>query len=306
MTLLGRRRRWLRALALLPLLLAACDTGASDASPTPSPSASIPPMSGAIVNAQLVAGIPQRLAVGIVDPSGIPIPDAQVTVVLQSLPAPGSGRAPQVLAGPEAAPYKGAGLEGKGVYVVHQTFDHPGFYTVLVTATRGAVTTHTQASFQVLATDPTPAVGSPAPRTQNPTAAQADIATLDTGVPPDDMHYVSVAGAIAAHHVTVIFFGSPGFCMSKLCAPEVNVVKSFEPTYRARSVDFVHIETYRGGRPDNPDLGKATVNPFFDEWHLTSDPWVFVVDRQGNVAAKFDGPAEADEITPVLDHLLGS
>jgi hypothetical protein len=82
------------------------------------------------------------------------------------------------------------------------------------------------------------------------------------------------------------------------------VLLGFEAAYHPRGVDFVHIETYRGGTPDNPDLTKATTNPYFDEWGLTTDPWVFVVDRQGNVAAKFDGPVEADEITPTLDRLL--
>ncbi|HEV3231521.1 MAG TPA: hypothetical protein VG245_04635 [Candidatus Dormibacteraeota bacterium] len=305
MTSLGRapRSRRLLATPLLLLALAACDAGGpAGAAPSPSPSTKPPPLQSVVVNAQVVAGLDQRIAIGIVNADGVPVPDVEVLVQLQTLPSP--GQPARVVAGPEPAPYRGAGLQGKGVYVVHQTFAQPGLYTALVQASKNGVTTHTRSSFQVQPTDPTPAVGKPAPRTQNPTAAQADLRTLDTGVPPDDMHYTSVAAAIAAGHVTVVYFGAPGFCTSKLCAPEVQVLQGFEAAYHPRGVDFVHIETYRGGTPDNPDLTKATTNPYFDEWGLTTDPWVFVVDRQGNVAAKFDGPVEADEITPTLDRLL--
>jgi hypothetical protein len=187
------------------------------------------------------------------------------------------------------------------VYVVHQTFDKPGFYSAIVQARKDSLSTTTTAAFQVLASDPTPAVGTPAPRSRNPTKDQVtDISTIDTGVPPDDMHYISVADAIAAHHPVVIYFGSPGFCRSRTCGPEADVVKALEAKYRSRGIDFVHIETYKGGRPDNPDTTKATTSPWFDEWHLTSDPWVFVVNANGNVAAKFDGPTAPREIDPAL------
>ena len=168
-------------------------------------------------------------------------------------------------------------------------------------ARKNPLSTTTTAAFQVLASDPTPAVGTAAPRSRNPTKDQVtDISTIDTGVPPDDMHYISVADAIAAHHPVVVYFGSPSFCRSKTCGPEVEVVKTLEAKYRSRGIDFVHIETFKGGRPDNTDLSKATTSPWFDEWHLTTDPWVFVVDASGNVAGKFDGPTAPAEIDPAL------
>ena len=187
------------------------------------------------------------------------------------------------------------------MYVIHQTFDRPGFYNATVKATKGDVSTTTTTALEVLAADPTVAIGSAAPQSHNPTKDQVtDISTIDTGVPPDDMHYISIADAIAAHHPVVVYFGSPGFCRSKTCGPEVEVVKTLEAKYRSRGIDFVHIETYKGGRPDNTDLSKATTSPWFDEWKLQSDPWVFVVGGNGIVAAKFDGPATADEIEPSL------
>jgi hypothetical protein len=308
----NRRWRWrtrvpLLLAVVLPLALAACggalDEGGST-SPAPSAVPSPPPLQSVIVTNDLVTGGDQRVAIGIVDAGGVPVPDVSVTVQLWTLPSPGGGT-PTAIGAPTAAPYKGDLLKGKGVYVVHQVFAQPGNYQARVIATKGGVTTHTVAAFQVISadTDQVPGVGAGAPKTGNATGDPAKDPSLDTGVPPDDMHYISIAGAIAAHHPFVAYFGSPGFCTSKLCGPQVDVVRSIEGKYHAKGVDFTHVETYLGGHPSDPDLTKAKINPSFDEWHLPSDPWVFVVDRNGKVAARFEGPSTADEIAAVLDHL---
>jgi len=180
--------------------------------------------------------------------------------------------------------------------VIHQTLETPGIYRVVAQSSKGSLAATTEANFQVITADPNIPVGAAAPLTREPLASQvSDISTIDTGVPPDDMHYTTVADAVAAHHAVVAFFGSPGFCQSKTCAPEVDVVKVLEKKYRARGVEFVHVETYKGGRPD----ANRTINPEFDQWKLTTDPWVFVIDRSGLVSAKFDGPTTADEIDPI-------
>lgn len=283
------------------LLLAACGGTVQEGS-TPSPSPSNAPLQAVVATAVsdqcapcTLVGKDRRLPLGIVDGNGVPVAGATVRAQLFSVPA--GSAAPKPLGPVVDAPYHGELLQGKGVYVLHQTFDSPGIYKVVVQASKGAVSATTEANFTVVSTDPGIAVGSPAPPTNNQLASQVkDISTIDTGVPPDDMHYTTIAAALAAHHPMVAFFGSPGFCQTKTCAPEVDVVKALEARYRARGVDFFHVETYKGGRPD----ANKTVSAEFDQWKLTSDPWVIVVDKQGNVADKFDGPTTADEIDPVV------
>ena len=296
-----------RAAAILALgALAGC--GGPVASPVDSPSPSnAAPLQVVIITAPsdqcapcVVIGKDRRIALAIVDKDGVPVPGATVRAQLYSVP-PGKA-APQPLGPAVDAPYRGELLQDKGVYVLHQTFDTPGIYRVLAQASKGALAATTAANFQVIATDPGIPVGAPAPLTRETLASQVtDISTIDTGLKPDDMHYTTTADAVAAHHGIVAFFGSPGFCQTKTCAPEVEVVKTLEAKYRARGVDFIHVETYKGGRPD----ANKTVNPIFDQWKLTTDPWVIVVDRSGLVSAKFDGPATADEIDPFVAPLAG-
>lgn len=295
---MGPTGGWASAV-LAAIALSAC--GASSVSdPQPRTAPTIPPLQGVLASAQVVAGANQRVSFGILDQNNVPVPDATVTVQIFTLPAPGSG-SPQPVSPVQPAPYKGDLMQGKGVYVVHQTLA-PGIYNAVLDARKGPLSSTTTVALQVVATDPTPAVGSPAPRTNNPTSDQvADITTIDTGVPPDDMHYISIAGAIGAHHPVVVYFGSPGFCISATCGPQVDVVKALEASYRSRGIDFVHIETYKGGRPD----AAKTTSQWFDEWKLQSDPWIFVVDSAGSIAAKFDGPTTVDEVEPALGAIVG-
>ena len=55
-----------------------------------------------------------------------------------------------------------------------------------------------------------------------------------------------------------------------------------------------------------PNANRDNINPWFNEWKIESDPWVFVVDRGGNIRAKFDGPTTADEIEPALAQVASS
>ncbi|GAC1579633.1 MAG: hypothetical protein NVS3B24_13610 [Candidatus Dormibacteria bacterium] len=288
------------------LLLATTVTGCGGAASTPSPHPGAP-LQVIVLSAPsdqcapcVLVGNDRRLAMAIADRDGVPVPGVSVRVQVFRVPP---GQAEAVALGPPVdAPYKGELLQDKGVYVIHQGFDRAGIYKVVARARKGSISATSEANFQVITTDPNVAVGTPAPLSRGPLQGQvSDISTIDTGVPPDDMHYITIADAVAAHHPIVAFFGSPGFCQSKTCAPEVEVVKALEAKYRARGVDFVHVETYKGGRPD----ANHTVNPEFDQWKLTTDPWVFVVDRAGVVSAKFDGPATLDEIEPFVAPLAG-
>jgi hypothetical protein len=314
-------RGWRRAATLLALgtvALAACDSTVTGAGGSPSPSG--PPAFQVVIVSSVsssgpcggaacgVVGKDQRLGFFVTTPNGGVVSGATVTAQVFAV-APGS--AGEALGPAQPGIYHGAGIEAadpainRGVYTINQSFDKPGQYRLRVNASKDGASATTEATFLVLGSDPGVAVGAPAPRSNNAIAGPGvDIATLDTGTPPDDMHYISIAGAIAARRPVVIYMGTPAFCQSRTCAPQQNAVKLAEATSRPKGIDFVHVETYRGGRPDNADISKATLSPTFLEWKLDTEPWVILVDRSGNVAAKFSGATGADEISAAAEKLL--
>ncbi|MFN2466225.1 MAG: TlpA family protein disulfide reductase [Candidatus Dormibacteria bacterium] len=307
-----------RAIAsvLAALSLAACGGQVAEPGLSPSPLAGSPfdvamvgPINSTDPQCQsqgcLLAGSPQRLSLIVADTSDSShnaVADATVAVQVLDI-NPGAGAKPL---GPEqSAVYHGAGLQeeglNRGVYVTTVSFTRPGNYLIVSRVSRGVKAATVRTPLAVAATDPGIPVGAPAPRLKNLLATDVkDISTIDTAVHPDDMHYITLADSIASHHASVVYLGTPGFCQSKTCAPEVGAVKALEPAYKGRGVDFIHIETYKGGRPD----AKQTLNPDFAAFKVLSEPWVFILDRDGNIAAKFSGAAATDEIQAALDRVL--
>ncbi len=184
-----------------------------------------------------------------------------------------------------------------GVYETMVSFDAPGDWGVEadVTGKTPGQSGVTRAPFKVLMKSVTPAVGSPAPLSHNLTTKDGvDLSLIDTSAHPTaDMHTETVADAIGAGHPTLVLFATPGYCTSRLCGPELELARKLEPKYAGKA-DFIHIEIYK----DPPPVG--TLMPAVEEWHLQSEPWFFVIDRNGNIAAKFEGPTTLDEIDQAL------
>ena len=242
------------------LLLSACTSPSPSAGGSPSPSPGAPPLQAVVVSsysssgpcsggaACLVAGKAQRIGFFIVNPAGDELAGVSATVRLLEIRS--GSASPSPLGTEQQATYHGANLQiaglNRGVYSVRFDLPHLGPYMLEVKATQGGVSATTTATFFVLASDPGIAVGAPAPRSDNEICngpGCTNIATIDTGVPPDDMHYTSIATAIATHRPALVYIGTPGFCQSKTCGPEVQVVQALEATYRQRGVDFIHVET---------------------------------------------------------------
>jgi len=270
---------------LLGLLLAACGTAA------PAPAAHrLEPL---FVMQEVVVG-ENRFALGLLE-DGTPISDGRLQVHFKG---PG-GAAPLDV----TLTYRGdALLPGPGLYVAGVRFERAGDWVAETTASSPRSQPQSRPlPFKVLQQGVVPAVGTPAPRSRNLTARDVpDIGLIDTGVPPNDMHEVSIAQAIEAHRPALVIFATPAFCTSRICGPEVKIVETLEPRYRDR-LAFIHVEIYENFRPDP---SKRRLTPTVREWHLESEPWVFLIDRQGMIAARFEGPTPASEIVPAIDRIV--
>ena len=187
----------------------------------------------------------------------------------------------------------------RGIYVAQVPFEWPGTWGLEVLATPGNGSTEvSRFTVKVLKAPRTPALGTLAPRSHNLTASDVpDLRHIDTSDPPDPrLHQVRIADAIAQGKPQVIVFATPKFCTSRVCGPVVDVVRLLLPTYGDRVV-FTHQEIWQ-------DFATQRVLPTVEEWHLHSEPWIFVVDGKGTIRAKFEGLTTAREIAVALQQIL--
>jgi uncharacterized protein YceK len=156
---------------------------------------------------------------------------------------------------------------------------------------------HARPGFPKTTANP-PDVGQKAPDIHTPTAADVggDLAKIDTRIPPDDMH--EDLAKVLGRKPVVLVFATPQFCQSRICGPVVDEEEQVKQGYGSR-VAFIHMEIYK---ENNPAKG---VRPQVAAFRLPSEPWTFVIDRDGIVRARFEGALSVAEMEEAVAKVAG-
>jgi peroxiredoxin len=214
----------------------------------------------------------------------VPARDAGITEVENHLHADGSTHI-----------HSNAGEEF-GIYTTMVNFDHAGDWGVEIKVEKGDFKVSFLPKFNVVERSTTPKVGDPAPKSRNLTAADvADITQIDTSSKPSvEMHTATIADTIAAGKPALVLFAVPGYCTSRLCGPEMEIMRKLLPEWGSK-VEFIHVEFYK-----NPTEANKVVTDTVAEWGLRSEPWFFVIDKQGKISNRFEGPTTMDELVQAM------
>lgn len=295
-------RRWLiPILCLMALVAASC--GGEDRGPDPeAPSGSR--FGGAFADAkaypvfassEVVVG-ENRFLVGLLDENDAPIGSADISMRIAFYD----------LAASETEPVFERDMEfietipgERGLYKTTATFDSAGQWGAEVSVRGESLDETVNAAFDVVQQGTTPAIGDPAPPSDSLTADDVkQLSEITTDRNPDpDFYELSIADALKQPEPFVVVFSTPKFCTSQVCGPTLDIVKSVADDFP--QVRFVHVEVYKNlDDPANLLPVKAV-----REWGLPSEPWIFVVDQKGLVAAKYEGTVTATELAQGLKAL---
>jgi hypothetical protein len=311
-----RLLRPLGAFVALVCLLAACSAtgsvvpsmGAASPAASAGPKAPFVPV---IISSEQVVG-KNRFLIGLLDAAGatsIGGPGTKVEVAFtdraRNVPPP------TIPSGP--ATFVWAIQGERGIYVVDVEFPNAGDWAAEVTASGGGISGGTvEVQFQVAQTGHAIPVGGKAPDVKTPTLADVggDPTKLSTDPHPDPTFYTtSVDQAIARHQPFVLVFATPAFCTSRQCGPTLDGVKAVakgEP-----GVTFINVEPYKlqyaSGQlqPVLDANGQLQATDVTNAWGILSEPWVFVVDREGIVRASFEAVISPAELTAAIDAAKG-
>jgi hypothetical protein len=306
------------AIAVGSMLLAGCG-GSDDGESRPAPAASeFPPAKGRslaeiarLPEAKLVVapagqvvdvGV-NRLAFGVFTLGGEQVDDADIALYfahgpdgpaqgpfparVESLKTPAAFRAKTTSQDPSAA---------TSVYVVPKLkVKQRGELAMLAVIRRDGKLEATRPPSLVAGKfEDVPNVGDKAPRIHTPTADEVrDISEIDTRIPPDSMHDVDFAEALGKKPILLVF-ATPQLCQSRVCGPVVDIEEEVKSRIGDQAA-FIHMEVYK----DN-EIAKG-VRPQLSAFHLETEPWAFVVGRDGRVTARFEGAFGAEELTQALE-----
>ncbi|MGI9665809.1 MAG: hypothetical protein ACR2N2_01740 [Acidimicrobiia bacterium] len=146
----------------------------------------------------------------------------------------------------------------------------------------------------------TVAIGESAPLVATKTLSDTPVEELTTDIPVDERFYeLSLDTALTNGNKTVAVFATPAFCTTAACGPMMQQVKAVAGSYD--DVNFVHIEVYDGFWEDGFTPTPEALVPAVTAFMLPTEPWIFVMDDEGDVIARLEGVLAPGELEELLD-----
>ena len=180
-------------------------------------------------------------------------------------------------------------------WVADVTFPKKGRYVLTALASlEGELVSTSQMEMRVGVEGGPPDIGEKAIRVHTDTVASAggDLESIDTRLPPlPELHEKDFFDVMGKEPV-VLSFATPQLCQTRVCGPTVDVAAEVRAS--TDGVTFIHQEIY----VDN-DINKG-FRPPVGAWRLPTEPWAFVIDRDGKIAERFEGAVSVAELSAAV------
>lgn len=184
----------------------------------------------------------------------------------------------------------------KSVYVADVPFAKPGSYRVTAVAKLDGRSVSTSSFSAEVRPSQTrgfpPNVGDAAPKVSTPTLDEVsgDAERLSTRMPPaTDLVRTDLAKVYGRKPVALLF-ATPALCQSRVCGPVVDVMEQVRSQAGSEKTAFISSEIYKENRVDQG------LRPAPAAYRLPTEPWLFVLDRNGRVVERIEGAFSVAEL----------
>lgn len=190
-------------------------------------------------------------------------------------------------------------------------FGGPGDWVVEVAArVQGVGIVQGSARFQVSEAPRIPGIGEMAPLTDNPVIGDpaVDPVAIDSrahggrDIPDPELHHVSIADAIADRQITLVVFSTPVYCVSRFCGPVADMIDDLAKRYRGEA-DFIHVEVWKDFQAN---IANDAANRWLNRDGTLTEPWLFMIGRDGRIEARGDNLFTEDEVASALTESLSA
>jgi hypothetical protein len=302
----------LLTLLVAVLLIAAC--GQQQPARTGSPVTPVFAFTEAVVG-------PNRIALGLVR-DGSPVNDPGAKIHLRFFDLNDTSSPVKIEAD---AIYYGQGLPA-AIYVAYPTFDRAGNWGIEVQTTLSGQSEPSVARLrlEVKERSEVPNVGDRAIPVKTLTVRDVpDPSHLSSGRVEDlSLYQISLEEALRNGKPTALLFATPAYCRTAVCAPSLSVLQELQKTYGDR-INFIHVEVFRypfresfeaqtavfqklaqEGRAPRPEERNVGLSDPMIVWGLQSEPWLYLIDANGVIVARYEGGITREEMTPALENLI--
>jgi hypothetical protein len=182
-----------------------------------------------------------------------------------------------------------------------------GRWQVQVTAGEAGQATTGKTVLDVSPDDGTPALGSPVPGGATPTMRDAHSMLHEISSDPEPLtafYTWSLDEALREHQPTVLVLDSYAYRPNAACGGALGILHDVFIDYPGLVI--IHAEPWLMAADEegmlglDPPGGPAVLTDVARRWGVSAPPWVFVIDRDGRLHAKFNGVVGSDELRAAL------
>lgn len=197
---------------------------------------------------------------------------------------------------------------GRRLYRARVPLDRVGEWMVEVGATVHGARSVGRGKLDVGPDMGTPALGSLVPGGDTPTMRDAHSLMHHISSDPEPLtafYTWTLDDALAQHQPTVFVLDSYAFRPNAACGGALGILHEVFIDYPGLTV--IHAEPWHMamGRDGHmleldPPGGPAVLTDYAEAWGIEEPPWVFVIDRDGRLQAKFTGVIGSDELRAAI------
>ena len=245
-----------------------------------------------LVPSEVIVGL-NRFAVGIFDQGGNLVHDADVHLHFYDLTDHSNPFFES-----EADAYSLSTERGDvTIFAFDREFDHAGDWGVEVEVTfpDGSEALN---GIRFFVTDDSPSIkpGDKVPDIHTPVSSDVDqnLVLLSSAEKPNPAFYAtSLDESLYSGRPTLLLFATPAFCQTRFCGPSYDIFNELYEIYE-NEINFIHVEVFSG--LPNPEINDYAVTPAMEQFGLESEPWIFLIDKNGTVLYRVEGLFTTEEL----------
>lgn len=208
------------------------------------------------------------------------------------------------------------GFNERGIYGVEPIVDDGGTWFGLAEATPPGGSPQIGITNIVFGEQPgneMPRPGDEAIVTKTPTVDDPrGVDPICTREPPCSMHQISLHRALRNGMPTVMIIGTPRFCTSRFCGPEVDIIEAI--SNERDDMNFIHVEVLKDDDPDSvaafggqPPQGYtgSPLSPAAIEWRLAEEPVTYFIDGDSTIQQRLLGAVDGVAVRAAVEDLAG-
>jgi len=253
-----------------------------------------------LVPSEVIVG-PNRFAIGIFNQSGDLVHEADVHLHFYDLTDHSNPFFES-----EADAYSLSTERGDvTIFAIDREFSHAGDWGVEVEVTfPDGSEALSGIRFFVEEDSPSIKPGDKAPVIHTPVSEDVNqnLRLLSSAEKPNPAFYTtSLDESLADGRPTLLLFATPAFCQTRFCGPSYEIFNELYGIYKDE-INFIHVEVFSG--LPNPEINNYAVTPAMEQFGLESEPWVFLINKNGVVLYRVEGLFTLDELKKNINAFL--